>query len=423
MTQKKIFKNYLWLVAAETFSKLLVFASFAYLARLLGPASFGYVEWSFAVLMCAGLIVDQGLSSYGAREIAKNPGQTAKLTTEIVTARFLLAALSYLAVAIFAFCFVREQTVARLLPVFGLSLFPLPILLNWVFQGHDRMNVVALIQIVRYTVFALVVFVLVRASENLLFVAMAEIAAVACAGIFSVLMYRRAFPSKILLRPALSFKLIREGFPIGLSQMFWTVKMFGAVLIFGLIAAPEETGYFSAAMRILIAMHAFVWLYYLNLLPSLARAWNHEREQFGEFIGGSMRVVTIISLAGAGLWIAVAPFAVTLVYGQNFSGASGALQWLAGVCAAAAISGHFRFGLIAAGFQNKELLTAVLGASLALIFIPLGYFGWQTSGAAAGLFFAELSVLLSSWLIARRTLFDADSVQKNPFESLPEASR
>lgn len=373
--------------------------------------------------MCAGLVVDQGLSSYGAREIAKNPARTARLTAEIVTARFLLAGLSYVFVAALAFLFVSDKTVARLTLIFGLSLFPLPVLLNWVFQGHDRMNIVALIQIVRYTVFALIVFASVRSQENLLFVAMAEVAAVAIAGIFSVLMYRRSFSSKISFRPSFSLKLIREGFPIGLSQMFWTIKMFGAILIFGLIAAPDETGYFGAAMRILIAMHAFVWLYYLNLLPSLARAWQHGRERFSELVGGSMRIVVIISLAGAGFWIAVAPFAVTLVYGQNFSGAGGALQWLAGVFAAAAISGHFRFGLIAAGFQNREMLTSALGAGLAVILIPLGYIGWRTGGAAAGLFFAELGVLFSSWLIARKTLFGAGAIQKNRFESLPEASR
>ena len=49
--------------------------------------------------------------------------------------------------------------------------------------------------------------------------------------------------------------------------------MFGSTLIIGLVATAEDTGYFAGAMRILIALHTFVWLYYFNLLPSLSRSW------------------------------------------------------------------------------------------------------------------------------------------------------
>jgi O-antigen/teichoic acid export membrane protein len=71
-----LFKNFLSLSGAEVVTKIATFAAFAYLARLLGPAGFGYVEWAGTVLMCSSLIVDQGFSSYGAREIAKSPGET-----------------------------------------------------------------------------------------------------------------------------------------------------------------------------------------------------------------------------------------------------------------------------------------------------------------------------------------------------------
>ncbi len=418
----KLVKNYLSLVFAEGFSKLVVFAAFVYLARLLGPAKFGYVEWSAAVLMCAGLIVDQGLSSYGAREIAKDSARTAHLTAEVVTARLLLAVVGYLVIATVAFWFVRDALTTQLLLIFGLSLWALPFLLNWVFQGHDRMYPVAATQIIRQTTFAVVVFAFVRSSENILWVAAAETAAVTCAALFSIFMFRRAFPAQIPARPALSVKLFREGLPIGISQMFWVVKMFGATLIVGLIAAPEETGWFAGAMRILIGLHAFVWLYHLNLLPSLARAWEQNDGEFSRLISGSLRIVGALSVVGVSIWIVAAPTIITLAYGEKFAGAGGALQWLAGVCAAAAISGHFRFGLIAAGQQNKEMLTAALGAVLAAVFIPAGYYGWGTSGAAAALCFGEIAVLICAWLLARQFLFSRKPLPRNEnfLETLPE---
>ena len=72
-------RNFLSLSGAEAVTKVATFFAFAYLARLCGPAGFGYVEWAGTVLMCASLIVDQGFSAYGAREIAKSPEKTAHL--------------------------------------------------------------------------------------------------------------------------------------------------------------------------------------------------------------------------------------------------------------------------------------------------------------------------------------------------------
>lgn len=423
-----LLKNFLSLVGAEGFTKLITFAAFAYLARILGAASFGYIEWSAAVLMCASLIVDQGFSSYGAREIAKNPFDTARLAAEVVTARFLMAAIGYLTIALFAFLFVDDPMVRSLLLIYGLSLWALPLLLQWVFQGHDRMNLVALTQIIRQTIFVGIVFAFVKEANNLLLVGVAEVVAVTVAALFSVWLYRRYLLSdKGLLRPAFSVRIFREGAPIGLSQMFWTVKMFGATLILGLVATAEDTGYFAGAMRIFIALHTFVWLYHFNLLPSLSRAWAEGHEKFSAIIGNSMRIVIPVGLLGGIVWILIAPFVMQTVYGQDFGRGSGALQWMAIACVTAAISGHYRFGLIAAGFQTKEMFVSAISAIVAAILIPIGYFKAGTSGAGAALCFAEIIVLLCSWLFAKRVLFGTDSSdlsnKENYFERLPEPTK
>lgn len=422
-----LLKNFLSLAGAEVFTKLITFAAFAYLARILGAGGFGYVEWAAAVLMCSSLIVDQGFSSYGAREIAKEPSATEKLASEIVTARFLMASVGYLTISLFAFLFVGDRTIRLLLLIYGLSLWALPLLLQWVFQGHDRMNLVALIGIIRQTVFVGVVFAFVKSTDDLLLVGVAEVAAVSVAAVFSVALYRRHFSQGTRLQPALSSKLFREGAPIGLSQVFWTVKMFGATLIVGLVATAEDTGHFAGAMRILIALHTFVWLYYFNLLPSLSRAWTEGRDKFASIIGHSIRIVIPVGIAAGGIWVWLSPSVMITAYGLDFASGGGALQWLAGACFAAAVSGHYRFGLIAAGFQTKEMIVSGIGALVAAVFIPYGYLRAGTSGAAAALCLAEVVVFLVSWIVSRRTLFRADKTgirsDESRFEGLPEAPR
>lgn len=63
--------NFLFLSAGEFGAKLLAFASFTYLARTLGPVSYGAIEFTLAVMVFFSLPADLGLGAYGAREIAR----------------------------------------------------------------------------------------------------------------------------------------------------------------------------------------------------------------------------------------------------------------------------------------------------------------------------------------------------------------
>lgn len=414
--------NFLSLSGAEALTKLATFVAFAYLARLFGPAGFGYIEWAGTVLMCSSLIVDQGFSSYGAREIAKSPERTAQLVSAVVTARILLAVIGYIAIAIFALLVVRESTITGLLLVYGLSLLPMPFLLQWVFQGHDRMHLVGIAQIIRQSMFVGVVFLFVRGVDNLIWVGIAEVIGVAFAAGFTLIVYRRYFSRYGRTRWTLSRELFRDGVPIGLSQMFWVIKMFGATFIVGLIATAEDTGYFAGAMRIYIALHTFVYLYYFNMLPSMSRAWKQGPEMLAGLIRRSLKIVALASLIVGTGWVMAAPFIMTSAYGQSFNNGAAALQWLAGACIAAALSGHFRFGLIAAGFQKNEMIATAIGSLVALGLIPVGYFNMGNSGAAAALCFAEIVVLIFSWLFFRRVLssqaLNSSQGAEESFESL-----
>jgi PST family polysaccharide transporter len=421
---RKLFGNFLSLAGAEAFTKLITFAAFAYLARLLGPAGFGYIEWAGTVLMCSSLIVDQGFSAYGAREIAKNPRETPSLLSVVVTARVLLAILGYAAIAGFAVWFVREEAITRLLLVYGLSLLPMPMLLQWVFQGHDRMHLVGIIQVIRQGIFVFVVFAFVRGMDGLLWVGIAEVAGVTAAAIFSVWVYRRYFRVFGRFKWSFSAKLFREGMPIGLSQMFWVIKMFGATFIVGLIATAEDTGYFAGAMRIYIALHTFVWLYYFNMLPSLSRAWEEGTERLTSLIRHSLAIVVAGSVAVAVVWVATAPWLMTSVYGADFAPGSSALQWLAGACVAAALSGHYRYGLIASGHQANEMTATAMGSLVALLLVPVGYYNAGTGGAAMVLFTAELVVLVLAWIFFRRAIAgrEVEPIVPQPVDNMQRVS-
>lgn len=400
----KIFLNLLYLSGAEIASKVLTLAAIAYIGRIAGPVGYGYVEFATAVLLCAGLIVDQGFNPYGAREIAKSPEITSELISEIVVARSLLAVLAYIALLVFVLVANRPPIVNQLILILGLSLFLGPFMLQWVFQGHSRMQTVAFIQFIRQAFYAIVIFAFIRTALQIRAAALAEIVGVGAAAVASVWAYRRQFGTGIRISLKISRRLFQEGIPIGLSQIFWMIRMYGATVIIGLIATAQDVGYFGSAMRILIAMHAFVVIYYFNLLPSMAQAWQKGSHILDEIIGKSLSLIawagTLIGL----VWVVASPIVMKGIYGDAFAPAGTTLRWLAGVFVAALISGHYRYGLIAAGYQMVEMKVSAIGAAFAIVLIPVGYYMGGPSGAAVGLLVVEVIVWWVAWWLAHKWL-------------------
>ncbi|MCH8806196.1 MAG: oligosaccharide flippase family protein [Planctomycetes bacterium] len=400
----KLLKNFVSLSVAEGVSKVVTFAAFAYVAHIAGPGGMGYVEFAAAAFLCAGLVVDLGFNPYGAREIARAPERTGQLVSEIVVARLFLAVFACLILAAMALWLDRAPVERRLLLLYGLSLLPMPLLLQWVFQGHELMGIVGISTVIRQTVFAVVVFATVRAPDWIWLVAAGEVAGVCCAALYLFHTYRRRFGFAVILRTRLSRKLFREGLPIGLAQFFWAARIIGGTLILGFVATTHEVGLYGSAQRILVALHTFVWLYFFNLLPSLSRAWRQDRSSFADIVDRSLRLVVWVAVGAAVLGVLLAGRAMTLAYGASFAPGGPILQCFAGVCLISAISGHYRFGLIAAGRQTSEMVTAAIGALFAIVLIPLGYFRAGPSGAAVGLLVAETAVWASAWWYGRRVL-------------------
>jgi PST family polysaccharide transporter len=406
----KLVRNFAYLANAEIVSKVVTFVAIAYLARVLGPEGFGYIEFAGAVMLCAGLLVDQGFGLYGAREIAREPARTGALVGEIVITRFVLALVAYVAVIGFAVWLNRGDAATQLLLIYALSLLPMPVLLQWVFQGHAQMHIVALLQLIRQTVFAGVVFAFVRAPAQMWLVGAAEIAGVLGATIIGLWLYRRNF-STYRIEFHITRQLFADGIPIGLSQLFWMIRMFGATVIVGVIATPRDVGFFGGAMRILIALHTFVYLYFFNLLPALSQSWQKRDAAFATLIRQSLFLATWLSVVIGLVWVLGAPFAMTLVYGAAFAPSGVALQWLAGVGIVAFLSGHYRFGLIATGFQNNEMLAQAIGSGVVIVALPMAYALGGINGAAIVLVLGEIAVWGMTWWWSHTKLGLAWNVQ------------
>lgn len=405
---RRLAVNFVLLSGGEFLAKLLTFAGFAYLARSLGPGEYGVLEFVLAVMVFFTLPADLGLGAYGAREIARNPARAPRLAQEIVQMRLLLAAASFVLLVAFVVLIRKPADVKLLLLLYGVSVLLSPALLQWLFQAHDLMHWVALASIIRQLVFAGLILGRFRPGSSILLVGYFEIASVAAVGGYCLAVAARmglSFrPFPLRLRPLLVH--LRQGLPIGLTELAWAFLWYFAIVLLGMIFADESLGWFGASHRALMALHTFVWLYFFNLLPSISRCASLPHQALLSLMRRSLRLTAWAGILVAFVMTALSRELLTLAYGPEFGGASHSFSLLVWMLPIAMLSGHHRFILIAYSQQNRLLYcTAIAGAVaviLGLTLVPL--FG--AVGASAALLAANAVNFALAYVAVKRSVVE-----------------
>ncbi len=403
---RRLAVNFLLLTTGEFVAKLLTFAGFTYMGRVLGPERYGSLEFVLATMVFFTLPVDFGLGAYGAREVARNRDRAIFLLRDIATLRMLLASVSFTILLLLVAVLPKSVEVKLLLTLYGLGLFAAPALLQWFFQGHDLMHWVAITSITRQGVFTGLIFLFLHAGIPLPYIGVFECASVIAVSALclSIMQTRLGFTiPRLHLRPALLLMAhFREAMPIGLSELAWAFLWYFATVLLGFIVGGESLGWFGASHRVVIALHTFVWLYFFNLLPSLSRCVSIPKQYLLGLLRRSLVTAAWSSIFVAFVITILSRELISLAYGPRFEGATLSLSVLIWMIPLAMLSGHYRYTLIAYNLQKLEFyctaLAAVVSVGLSFIFIPV--FG--VVGAAMALLVANIVNFASAYAYVHR---------------------
>jgi O-antigen/teichoic acid export membrane protein len=399
---RRLASNYSLLVAGEALSKFFSFAAFMYLARILGPKNYGYLEFTLAIMVFFTLFVDMGTGPWGARQIPRDPKKIPETAASVVMLRLLMASVGFLLLFLFSRA-IAEELPRKLLLIYGITLFAIPGFLQWVFQGLQTMRWVAWATVVRQFIFSFLIFVVVRRPQDLLDIGWIECVSVSAVVLFSIVIYRRVVGSFQLQWNREKFRRgLFESAPIGFSELSWAFIWYSATVILGLIVGGRSLGWFGAAHRPIMAIHTFVFLYFYNLLPSIAQAMQESTEVLRKLLSRSLAISCWTSLFLGTMGTIFAQYLLTFIFGTQYENAIPTFRILIWVLVLMMISGHFSYTLVGWNLQRLHLISflAALAASLFLsvLLIPR----YEIIGAAIAIFGSLLVKGILSWHFVRR---------------------
>jgi len=419
------FRNILRLATGDLVAKATSFLAFVYLARILGVANFGVLEFAGSVLAYLLLIADCGFEMWGIREAA-NSNDIPGLAARVVPIRLLLASISFIILLVFLPLFPHYPSLRAVLVIYGLTVFAQAVNLKWVFMGQQQMSGVARGLVIGQVVFAAMVVAFVHNPVALVWVPafklLGELVTAAYFARWFARSYGRFAPAQVSVQRQdanlghpLNITLhgagamLKPAFTIGFSLAMGLLNYnFDAVLL-GFLRGPTVVGWYNAAYKLLLVGLSVALTYFAGLFPALSRLYVENREEFRLLVRrtAELWLVFVVPLVVAGTFLADP--VIRFLYGAAYENSAAPFRILLWSAALVMLRWVYMDSLRATGHQALDLRCAITSASLnvALNVLLIPRFGMV--GAASATVIADLVWFVMSYYYFRRAVMPGET--------------
>jgi PST family polysaccharide transporter len=294
-----------------------------YLFRVLGDSRYGLIEFARAVSIYFLTLTDYGFGLSATREVAvhrEDADKVSEIFSAVMLLRFLFVVLSLVALValVLGIPRLRSDWAVYLLAfghVIGQWLLP-----TWLYQGLERMKLVAIVNIFARVLFIVSVFVFIGGPDDYLYVPLLQSLMSIATGLVTLTVAFRAFALRFYIPPMAA--LVREfknGWHIFLSRMATTLYTTSNTVILGMFAGDASVAYYSAGNKIVRAVQGLQIPLSQAIFPHIAKLASQSRQAALVF---TSRVVWLVSIptffVSVGLFVAAAPIA-RLALGEEFA--------------------------------------------------------------------------------------------------------
>lgn len=404
-------KNISYLSLAQIANYVLPLAVIPYITRTVGPSNYGLVEFATVVLLYFIVIADYSFNVTATRRIAANISdkqEVSQIFSAVMGAKGLLFGVSLVIFGILVTVIPTFREKALLLwmafpIVLGWALYP-----NFLFQGTQRLGVVALANVLIKGSSAAFIFIFLKEAEDYRLVPFINGITQVGVGVLTLIYAMRKLPEAQWLRPGWQAMAseIREGRFVFLSNYFTRIYGFSAIFIGGFLLNPIQLGIFAAAAKLITVAQSFIFQpLHGALFPFLSEKFAAGQQVFRQGFKKSLLLVFAATLlATLGLML-LAPFLVKLIFGEDYSEAATYVRIMAPMLVIGSLA-HMSLqqGLLILRrdkvYMSIVVITGLLSIGLNLWLIP--EFG--IAGAAWVKLLTELSLALMAGVMFYKNL-------------------
>lgn len=287
-------------MSSQVINYILPLITYPFLIRKIGLARFGEVQFVLTAMMFLNILIDYGFNYRAPKEVAilkKNPQELSCLVSRIIFFKLSIYAILSLGIFVYAF-YISSQPVMLYIGgvVFLLNIALTP---NWFFQGIERMEFIAGIDVVAKLLFTGLIFVFIRNAEDYVYVlplwGLGGIISIVVGGVLIYTKYKIRF-----VQPewkSIKFE-IQEGYHLFIANLSTLVLTNSQILLLGIYQGPVAVGIYSIAEKIAKIPWTLCGIFSNVIYPKVCVESLTSLENVKLFLTNVMKKVLILVLVG-----------------------------------------------------------------------------------------------------------------------------
>lgn len=388
-------QNLLFVALGEFLGPLLGFFILAYLARTLGVANFGMINFAQAIFSYGLLLNYLGLPTLGTREVARSIDYP-KIVSSILSVRLFLSLLGFILISIISLVLPKSNETKTLVILYGFSLFVTSLFLDWFYQGKEAMEYLAMSRIINYLVYFLLVIITIRQQNDFYFVPISFFMGNLSVLLFQLLIYQHRFGQlRLTFNWPMGKELLKMALPLGVASILIQFGQYFTPTLLGFIKGNQAVGYFSAAAKLVMMITIVDRVFTIVALPMITRYYAENNPSLLELLLNRfqkilMALVLPIIVGG----VILAQDIVILIYGANYLPASSTFRILILFFGITIFISLYGITLIAAQKESKYARAIGFGTITNVILNPFLVIFFGAIGSAITVVLAEAVTLM-----------------------------
>lgn len=368
----------------------------------------GQVQFFSSIISYISLFTCLGIPMYAIREVAKVRGDAVKMSTitvEILLLHAMLTILGYVAVAVICMTVYEVQTNIPLFLILSATIFFTAIGCEWFYQGIEDFKYVAIRGIVVKIISIVLLFLLVKTKEDILWYGAYTVFGILGGNIFNFIRLRKYVNRNIIdLHSLHPLRHLKPAIHIFAFNVITSIYLQLNTVLLGFLKDVAAVGYFTAATKLM-----YMTMSVSNSLGSvmMPRASNliaeNKMDEFRNVVQKSYDFIIAISIPLAIGLIFTSKSAVLLLSGDGFYPAILSSQIVAVNIISIGISGVMGIQILyPLGKINIVIFCTFLGAIINIIANILLIPDYGHYGTAVAFALTELIVAFSMYLIGKK---------------------
>lgn len=315
--QEHIARNTSWFTAALVLQKIISFAYFTYLARVLGAENLGQYIFALSFVQIFSIVIDFGISHYITREVAKHPERTQHIYANTLGFKLFSGASAVALTVFFVHLLGYPLLTRQLVYVTSVLMVVESLILSSyaVIRGHHNLRFESLATVGTHAFLALLGVIALQVTRDLRLLLGVLVVSYTLNLLYVIWLLKKRF--HVRFRFSFDVQFWRRAFlvvvPFALAGAF--TRIYGAFdqVLLSKLASSTALGYYGVAYKMTFALQFLPLALVAALYPAMSAYYVKDKQMLHRAFTRAVYYLIIITIPlSAGVVTLARPFIRTL---------------------------------------------------------------------------------------------------------------